>query len=1406
MHIPELNQADQQLQQQLLAEQLISSAQLKKALLAREQAWSDACEEFAGTLCSLEPGRLVLRDFPSMRLQAEIPLAHQASPAWGQDLVFFDPDDGRLMHTTPAPAKPGLLITDDGCFYLSSEPGSLPCLGETLQLYGYGQLDSDLTLSPKGDLLFVSERFNGRLHLVSLVTHKLLTSLQIREPGSRAGIHLTFSADLRQAYLTDQVSSKLWMLDLGSWRLMPLQTGLGVLGNLMLAPNSSFLYLSVLAPEFRLVYFDLQSLSVLQDLELQGQAASTVFEAPVDLMALDPQGKRLLYLSSGEYDGDEAMLVHVIGLRQVRTLRRYAISDGSRPLALMPGYANPFWEISRKSLGDWLIELGLIKAETLARLRQASLRASIERESAAAAVSYQPPTAGEDPQALLKREAPPITLPPEADDVLVEMVVRAFYQESQKNLRQSPAEIQKLYQLAIDWRQSLERKYAIEARARHLLGKYSLQVLVTREVLLQEVDDRLEGRELPFRPSHRCPLCQASLRAPRVCGECGFQLEDPAWSMRREQLSAESCAELIPGQILLALPQAGQVLLLNAWHEVIHSYELKAQGLNEPCHALALPNRNYLICDRFSGRVVEISNHGQLLRELPHAFKEPVMASFYYQSPEDLRLLIVDRGADAVLEFEFDGRLSCSWSPAQGLGLKEPRDVQRTWNQTLLIADTGNQRVIEIERSGRIVSTWGAPAIKLLKPVMARRELNGDTLIVDAQRGQIVAYDESKVLKRNFVYWPPQDASGMPKDEPAPDRILVLQRELLALSRNYWMQISIALEQVRWVKPWTGQRRQQRALQIGSGQAESAGLALLRNIPFLKQASQEILELLENCLMAVECQAEDMLMHQGELGSVIYFLLEGQVEILKERNEKPVATLGPGSIFGEMALILSEPRIASVKAKSRCKLLQLERADFHQVIERFPEFSDYLRKLARERKALTHGYSHQKQQEVMRQVKSRMAIAKLKEHRFFADADEHLLETLADALRPVAFMPRHTIFSQQESGETMYFITRGKVDVLLEGSQEPVAQLQAGDVFGEMALILDQPRSATVRSDNYCQCFELDRATFEHIAGQYTSFQERLRELAAQRQELNQDLAEQLEAQAEAAALLAAAQAEAAAEIDAALTGGAEVLGSAPHMLCYLVSQRQNQLLALDGEGQILWQTGESLGLLHPARFHDQGNTIWLTDTGNDRVLALDADTREILREWGNHLLSLSHPRSAVPTPQGNLLIADEGNQRLVLASPAGNFLWEFTTPHEIMSPFYAEQTPQGSFLFCDSALHMVYEIEPRDKRVIWSYGSLLIAGHGPNELCEPGCVRRLNNGATLIADTGNSRLLLISPQGQLLRSYRGSKEIPLQRPIHCEMLPTGEVLVWSGLHDEIIRLDLAGDPVWRARLKQPVH
>ncbi|MBF2053331.1 MAG: hypothetical protein IGS03_07680 [Candidatus Sericytochromatia bacterium] len=110
--------------------------------------------------------------------------------------------------------------------------------------------------------------------------------------------------------------------------------------------------------------------------------------------------------------------------------------------------------------------------------------------------------------------------------------------------------------------------------------------------------------------------------------------------------------------------------------------------------------------------------------------------------------------------------------------------------------------------------------------------------------------------------------------------------------------------------------------------------------------------------------------------------------------------------------------------------------------------------------------------------------------------------------------------------------------------------------------------------------------------------------------------------------------------------------------------------------------------------------------------------------------------------------------------------------------------------------------MDPHSRELVWSYGELMSPGDALEQLNSPGCARRMANGATLIADTGNDRLLLISPVGKLMRTLYGSEELPLIRPLHCKLLPSGEILVYSEAQAEVLRFNLAGQPIWRAVLR----
>lgn len=85
---------------------------------------------------------------------------------------------------------------------------------------------------------------------------------------------------------------------------------------------------------------------------------------------------------------------------------------------------------------------------------------------------------------------------------------------------------------------------------------------------------------------------------------------------------------------------------------------------------------------------------------------------------------------------------------------------------------------------------------------------------------------------------------------------------------------------------------------------------------------------------------------KGEAGDQMFFIVEGRVAVA---TPNPVE-LGPGSFFGEMALITGEPRSATVTAATEVSLLSLYAADFQMLSSSSPEISEIIRKTAHERR------------------------------------------------------------------------------------------------------------------------------------------------------------------------------------------------------------------------------------------------------------------------------------------------------------------------------------------------------------------------------------------------------------------------------------------------------------------------
>lgn len=94
--------------------------------------------------------------------------------------------------------------------------------------------------------------------------------------------------------------------------------------------------------------------------------------------------------------------------------------------------------------------------------------------------------------------------------------------------------------------------------------------------------------------------------------------------------------------------------------------------------------------------------------------------------------------------------------------------------------------------------------------------------------------------------------------------------------------------------------------------------------------------------------AGSFIFREGDAGSVMYIIESGTVAIMrKARGDTPLAELGPGDFFGEMAILEDQPRFASARALTEVRLLRIERAQFADLLKQNIEVTvRIMRKLA----------------------------------------------------------------------------------------------------------------------------------------------------------------------------------------------------------------------------------------------------------------------------------------------------------------------------------------------------------------------------------------------------------------------------------------------------------------------------
>jgi CRP-like cAMP-binding protein len=117
----------------------------------------------------------------------------------------------------------------------------------------------------------------------------------------------------------------------------------------------------------------------------------------------------------------------------------------------------------------------------------------------------------------------------------------------------------------------------------------------------------------------------------------------------------------------------------------------------------------------------------------------------------------------------------------------------------------------------------------------------------------------------------------------------------------------------------------------------AARVADLRTIPLFSKLEPEALEQLAEAASEVDAPAGQPLTHPGAVGTGMFFIVEGTVEVEAREN---LVELGPGDFFGELALLTEDgTRTARVRAKTDLRCIAFDRAAFEDLVRVHPDIA-----------------------------------------------------------------------------------------------------------------------------------------------------------------------------------------------------------------------------------------------------------------------------------------------------------------------------------------------------------------------------------------------------------------------------------------------------------------------------------
>jgi CRP-like cAMP-binding protein len=233
--------------------------------------------------------------------------------------------------------------------------------------------------------------------------------------------------------------------------------------------------------------------------------------------------------------------------------------------------------------------------------------------------------------------------------------------------------------------------------------------------------------------------------------------------------------------------------------------------------------------------------------------------------------------------------------------------------------------------------------------------------------------------------------------------------------------------------------------------------ALIDALPAFDDLSEDVLSDLAGRIELVSVRDGQAVFRRGDDADAFYIVRSGVVRIededVEEGDVSILTRLGRGDAFGELGLLGSAPRAATARAEGDITLFRVDKASFDRLLADgidAPAFAPTMQSYAE--------------------------LRLLPPFRALSTADLALVLEHGE-WRNVP--PAEYVIEQGEAGDAFYAIGAGQVDVVRDG--EIIASLGPGQHFGEIALLTDEPRNASIITHTPLRVFRLDREGFTRV-------------------------------------------------------------------------------------------------------------------------------------------------------------------------------------------------------------------------------------------------------------------------------------------------------------------------------------